>query len=258
MGRMWRLGNILLACVVSLPAMAADLAPTGTLRAAFLGTNPVQGRVDAKTGAITGLAADLTRELARRLGVPVQIFPEPDPKSVIDRLKAHTADIGFLAIEAGRAGEVNFSRSYVLMPSTYIVRADSPIQKAADVDRAGVRVGAVQGLSQQIYLSANLKNANVKLFVTNPSTEDLEKMLVNGEIDAFGANRQRTTDAASASSKLRVLPDNFLIAEQAVVVEKGDPARLEQVNRFLNEMISSGFVKASLDRAKLAGVDVAP
>jgi polar amino acid transport system substrate-binding protein len=255
---MWRLRNIVWAWVVALPVMAADLAPTGTLRAAFLGTNPVQGRVDAKTGAITGLVADLTRELAGRLGVPFQIFPEPDPKSVIDRLKAHTADIGFLAIEAGRAGEVNFSRSYVLMPSAYIVRADSPIQKTADVDRAGVRVGAVQGLSQQIYLTANLKNANVKLFASNPSTEDLEKMLTSGEIDAFGANRQRTTDAAAASSKLRVLPDNFLIAEQAVVVEKGGPARLEQVNRFLDEMISSGFVKASLDRARLAGVDVAP
>jgi polar amino acid transport system substrate-binding protein len=146
----------------------------------------------------------------------------------------------------------------VLMPSTYIVRADSPIRKAADVDRAGVRVGAVQGLSQQIFLSANLKNASVKLFATNPSTEDLEKTLMNGEIDAFGANRQRTTEAAAASSKLRVLPDNFLIAEQAVVVEKGDPARLVEINRFIGEMISSGFVKASLDRAKLAGVDVAP
>ena len=73
--------------------MAADLAPTGTLRAAFLGTNPVQGRVDAKTGAISGLVADLTRELAGRLGVPYQIFPEADPKSVIDRLNAETVKI---------------------------------------------------------------------------------------------------------------------------------------------------------------------
>ena len=250
--------SLVLACVASLPVAAADLAPTGALRAAFLGTNPVQGRVDPKTGAITGMVADLTRELASRLGVPFKIFPEPSPREVIDRLKAHTADIGFLAIEAGRAGEVNFSRSYVLMPSTYIVRADSSIQKSAAVDRAGARVGAVQGLSQEIYLSANLKNAKVKPFSTNPSAEELEKMLMSGELDAFGANRQRMVDAASASSKLRVLPDNFFIAEQAIVVEKGDPARLDLINRFLDEMVASGFVKSSLDRAKLAGVEVAP
>ena len=30
-------------------AWADDLAPTGTLRATFLGTNPVQGRLDPKT-----------------------------------------------------------------------------------------------------------------------------------------------------------------------------------------------------------------
>src|SRR5712691_7590598 len=249
--------RMLLPCLVSLPLMAADLASTGTLRAAFLGTNPVQGRVDPKTGAISGPVADLMRELAGRLGVPYKILPEPDPRGVIDRLKAHTADIGFLAYEAGRAGEVDFSRSYVLMPSTYIVRADSPIRKAADVDRAGIRVGAVQGLSQEIYLSANLKNAKVKAFPTNPSAEDLEKILMNGELDAFGANRQRMVDAASVSAKLRVLPDNFFIAEQAIVVEKGDPSRLDLINRFLDEMVASGFVKASLDRAKLAGVEVA-
>jgi polar amino acid transport system substrate-binding protein len=258
MGRMSGPRNLFLTCLVSLPLMAADFAPTGTLRAAFLGTNPVQGRVDPQTGAITGPVADLMRELAGRLGVPYKIFPEPDPRAVIDRLKAHTADIGFLAYEAGRAGEVDFSRSYVLMPSTYIVRADSPIRKASDADRAGMRVGAVQGLSQEIYLSANLKSAKVKPFSTNPSAEELEKMLMNGELDAFGANRQRMVDAASVSSKLRVLPDNFFVAEQAIVVGKGDPSRLELINRFLDEMVDSGFVKASLDRAKLAGVEVAP
>jgi hypothetical protein len=50
---------------------AQVLAPTGTLRAVFLQTNPVQGRVDAKTGAVSGPAVDLTRELGRQLGVPV-------------------------------------------------------------------------------------------------------------------------------------------------------------------------------------------
>ena len=36
----------LLGAVVSVQSPAATLAPTGTLRAVFLGGNPVQGRVD--------------------------------------------------------------------------------------------------------------------------------------------------------------------------------------------------------------------
>ena len=48
-------------------AMRETLASTGTLRAAFLGRNPVQVRVDSQTGEITGPAVDVARELGRRL-----------------------------------------------------------------------------------------------------------------------------------------------------------------------------------------------
>jgi len=58
-----------------LPAVAADLAPTGTLRATFLAGNPVQATVDASTGAISGPAADIVKELARRAGVPLRSLP---------------------------------------------------------------------------------------------------------------------------------------------------------------------------------------
>ena len=52
---------LLLAACASAPApeeVRKELAPTGTLRAAFLASNPVQGRVDPKTGAVSGPAVD--------------------------------------------------------------------------------------------------------------------------------------------------------------------------------------------------------
>jgi hypothetical protein len=70
--------SLLLAALISLPLAAGDLAPTGRLRGVFLGSNPVQGRVDPQTGAITGPVADLVKELARRLGVPYVVTPAPD------------------------------------------------------------------------------------------------------------------------------------------------------------------------------------
>jgi len=246
------------ACLVTLPAMAADLAPTGTLRATFLGNNPVQGRVDAATGAITGPVADLVKELARRLNVPYVIIPAPDARGVMDRLKAHTADIGFLAYDLERAAEVDYSEGYALMYNGYVVRADSEIRKSADADRAGLRIGAVKGQTQELYLSANLKNGRVQAFPTKPAAADLEKLLLSGAIDAYAANRQDVEQAAAQSPTLRVLPDNFLAVEQAIVIDKGDRSRLEPINRFLDDVRASGFVKASLERAKIAGVGVAP
>ena len=80
---------------------ASGLAATGTLRAAFLATNPVQGRIDPRTGVVTGPVADLAGELARRLGAAVALLPEPNPAAVIERVKNRQADIGFRMITGG-------------------------------------------------------------------------------------------------------------------------------------------------------------
>jgi polar amino acid transport system substrate-binding protein len=255
---MLRAISLVLATVVPLPMIAAELAPTGTLRAAFLRTNAVQGRIDPQTKSISGPVADLVQELARRLGLPYAIIPAADAREVIDDLNSHDADIGFLAYDVPRAAEVDFSRPYALMQNTYIVRADSPIQKAADADKAGLRIGAAQGQSQSGYLKENLKNAQVQILPAMPSPEELQKLLVAKDIDAFGANRQRLVEVASAHANLRVLVDNFSAAEQSIVIAKGDRSRLDVINRFIADACASGFVQASLDRAKLVGVDVAP
>jgi polar amino acid transport system substrate-binding protein len=253
------LRHVLLASLFAVPAAAADLAPTGTLRAAFLATNPVQGRVDPRTGAITGPVADLMRELARRIGVPFTITPVPDAAAVIDQVKTHKVDIGFLAYEAARAAQVDFSVPYARMASAYAVRADSTLKSSAEVDRAGLKIGAVKGQSQEIYVSANVKNARIAVMPEMPPNDALAAMLANGELDAFAANRQRMDELARMSPKVRVLTDSFMTVGQAIVVERGDSAaRIEELNRFLADVLASGFVKASLDRAALAGVEVAP
>lgn len=235
----------------------SGLAPTGTLRAVFLGGNPVQGRIDPNTGEATGPAPDLVRELARRLGVPFAIAGVPDAAAVIDRVKSGRADIGFLAYEAARAAQVDFSVPYLLMQNAYLVRADSPIRTSADVDRPGVTVAAVLGQSQQIWVSANLARARVRVLPQMPPDAKVVELLARGDIDAFAANRQRMEDAARGSPRVRVLPDDFLVVGQAIVVAKGS-AQLAEVNRFVADVVASGFVKASIERARLGGVQVPP
>ena len=109
---------------------SATLAPTGTLRAVFLGTNPVHGRVDPTTGIASGPVPDLVRELAARLNVPYRILPAPDVGGVIEAMKTGTADIGFLAYDESRAREVDFGASFIVMFSTtrpWDVRANTSL-----------------------------------------------------------------------------------------------------------------------------------
>lgn len=247
----------LAALSVNAQTPAARIAPTGTLRAAFLGGNPALGKVDAKTGAVTGPVADFVKEFAQRLGVPYQLLPTPNTPDIIALLNAGTADLGFFAYNAGRAQQVDFSPAWLLMPNSYIVRADSPIQKVADADRAGVHIQAVKGDTQDVYLSNNLKNTKVDAVAAMPSPEDLEKLLREGKLDAFAANRQRLVEIGSKFPALRVVADDFFVAAQSIALTKGNPARLEAVEKILNEILATSVVKDSIERAGLRGVNAA-
>jgi polar amino acid transport system substrate-binding protein len=252
---------LLVALLVIALAQAAPrtvLAPTGTLRASFIATNPVQGRVDAQTGATTGAAPDLARELARRLGVPHVITPLPDAGAVLESVRSGAVDIAFLAVEPARASQVDFSDPYSNSGAAYAVRTDSSFQKSADVDRAGVIIGAIAGQTPEVYVREHVKNARVESLPSVPSNEVMGRMLLDGKVQAFAANRTRMEELAHAVPGLRVLADDYMVTNQAIVVQKGNAARLAEVNRFLAAVRASGFVKASLDRANVAGVRVAP
>ncbi len=244
--------------IAAAPGQAADLTPTGTLRAAFLGGNPVHGHKDPQTGAYSGMVPDMVKEWARMLGVPYTLIPAANARAVIDGLNNHTADVGFLAFDAERGAEVDFSDPYILMHNAYLVAAKSPFRASADVDRAGVKVGATKGQSQQYFLSTNLKQAQVVVMPTTPPEAELNRMLLAGELDAVGENRDRAEAAAEKNPAVRALPDNFLSVGQSIIVEKGDRAKLEAANRFIKDALRSGYVKQALDRANLRGTDVAP
>lgn len=247
-----------LTLALALPAQRMVLAPTGTLRASFIATNPVQGRVDAKTGEITGPGPDLARELARRLGVSPVITPLPDAGAVLESVRSGKVDIGFLAIEAERATQVDFSDPYSNSGAAYAVRANSTFQKSGDVDRAGVIIGAIAGQSPEVYVREHVKNARVESLPAVPPNAVIGKMLLDGKVDAFAANRTRMEEVVREVPSVRVLPDDYMVTSQAIVVQKGNAARLAEINRFLADVRASGFVKTSLDRANVAGVKVAP
>lgn len=239
------------------PVLAGEPAPTGTLRAVFLAGNPVQGRVDAKSGAVSGPAADLARELARRHGVAAAIAGVPGVRAVIDRVKADTADIGFLAFDPERAAEVDFSQVYSLAHNTYLVPDDSPIRSVGDADRAGYRIGVGQGDAADLHLKRTLRNAQL-VPIPGGAMDAALQMLAGGDIEAYAANRQRLAEAIDRIGGLRLLPDNFLAVQQAIVVPKGRAERLAIVNAFLDDARKSGLIRDAIARAGLHGVDVAP
>ena len=70
---------------------------------------------------------------------------------------------------------------------------------------------------------------------------------------ACGCTRRR-----SKTPGLRLVPDNFYGVEQAVIVPKGETARLAIIDRFIDEARASGLIAEAIAHAGLVGVDVAP
>ncbi len=254
------LAAVLLLCVgLAGMAEAADttLAPTGTLRAAYLQGNPAQAVQDPATGEIRGASADLARELGRQADVPVTMLPTQGVQGVIDAVRTGKADIGFIAYEESRAGAVEFSQTYMVVGQTFVVPEASPIRSVADIDVTGQRIGAGRSDSIGLFLKRMLSQAT---FVACPDDGFVEgrRMLASGEIDAFGANRQRLTTAVKDMRGYRVLPDNLYGVPQTIIVPKDEPSVLMTVNRFIDEARASGFLKAAIERSGVIGVEVAP
>src|SRR5688572_9519780 len=118
-------------------AVRADLAPTGTLRAGINHGNPILAQKDPATGDLRGITVDLSRELARRIGVPVELVPYDAAGKMTDALKTGAWDLAFLAVDPARAEEISFTAPYLEIEGTYLVPDGSPIRTIADVDRDG-------------------------------------------------------------------------------------------------------------------------
>ncbi len=234
---------------------AQNLMPAGTLRAVFLGSNPVQGRIDPKTGEASGPVAELMRELARRFGVPFSRRGAANVKAVIDAVQKGEADAGFLALDLSRASDVAFSRAWYLVQNNYLVAAGSPLTNTDNIDREGVRVGVEGGISADLFLTRTLHDARLVRTAALPS-EQILQILTSREIDAWAANKQRLVEMTAGKRDFRVLADPFLSVEQSMIVAKDNPQLLKAVDSFLAEALASGLIQIVLDRAGLSGVAV--
>jgi len=234
---------------------AADVAPTGRLRAAINFGNPILAKRDAATGEARGVSVDLARELGRRLGVPVELVLFEAAGKVVEALKSNAWDVAFVAIDPARAVDMDYSAPYVIIEGAYLVPERSPIATNADVDRDGVRVVVGAGSAYDLYLSRELKHAQLVRAPTSPAVVDM--MLAGNYEVAAGVKQQLAADAKRVGG-VRLLDGRFMVINQAMAVPKGRGAGARYVAAFVDEMKASGFVAAAMQRHGIAGASAAP
>jgi polar amino acid transport system substrate-binding protein len=231
-----------------------ELAPSGKLRAAINTGNVVLVQKD-ESGQVHGVTVDLANELARRLGVPIDMHVYDAAGKVTDAAKNGEWDVGFVAIEPARAQGLAFTAPYLTIEGTYLVATDSPLKNIADVDHDGVRIGVGRGSAYDLYLTRTLQHATLVRYPTSPQA--MQGFLTD-KLDAAAGVKQALITFAAANPNLKVMDGHFQDIRQAMATPLGRDAGLAYLKSFIEEMKASGFVKAALERAGQPSDIVAP
>jgi polar amino acid transport system substrate-binding protein len=233
----------------------AALAPTGKLRVAFISV-PLYATKDSATGELKGVAVDLGKDLARRVGVPFEPVGYANPPALIGGAKSGEWDVALMGINAERAAAMDFTAPYMEVEQGYLVRAGVSIATPSEVDRTGVRIGVLGGSGADLHLSKTTKNAalvRIKSLVENYA------LLDTGKADVIAATKTALFDGAASRPGSRVLDGRFLVEPIGMGVPKGrDSAAAVYVGKFVKDAKAQGLVQSAIERAGLRGVVVAP
>lgn len=237
------------------PELRSELAPTGTLRAGLNHSNFLLVSKDSPPGNPRGVAVDMARELARRIGVEVAFVSFDSPGKLADAATSGAWDVAFLGAEPSRAHEIDFTHAYVEIESTYLVPAGSPIRGIADVDRDGVRISVSGRSAYDLYLTRTLRHAQL---VRSDGIDASYERFVSHRLDALAGLRPRLEMDLKRLPGARILEGRFTAIQQAIGTPRGRLAAAAYLREFVEDVKATGFVARLIEGNSAHGLTVAP
>jgi len=233
----------------------ADLVQAGRLRVGIGLANLGSAIKDPTTGELRGIASDLARALAARIGVALQPVEYPRPGAVLDGAPAGVWDVAFLVIDPARSALADASPPYMQSDFSYLIPPASSIRNLADADQPGNRIAVPRSDAVDLALSRLLKKATL-VRVDNQAAG--AALLRAGAISAYAAPRPVLLAMAAQLPGSHVIEQAFAAISFAGFVPKGHAAHLAYVSEFLEQARVSGQVQQFIDRSGMRGFKVAP
>jgi polar amino acid transport system substrate-binding protein len=233
----------------------ADLVRTGKLRVGIGLANLGSAIKDPATGELRGIAADLARALAARIGVALQPVEYPRPGAVLDGASTDAWDVAFLVIDPARSAMADVSPPYMQSDFSYLLPAASSIRNLTDADQTGIRIAVPRGDAVDLALSRLLKRATL-VRVDNQAAG--VALLRAGQVSAYAAPRPVLLELSAQLPGSHVIGEAFATIAFAAFVPKGHAGHLAYVSEFLEEAKASGAVQQFIERTGLRGFKVAP
>jgi ABC-type amino acid transport substrate-binding protein len=234
-----------------------DITSSGTLRVCQYPAYYSISFRNPQTGEIEGIDADLSKELAKELGVELEIVESSFGTFIAD-LQANKCEIGMFGIGATlkRAQAVAFSEPYLLTSIYAVGSRDGEVQSWEDIDQPGRKVAVTLGSYIEPFMKDYLQNAEV-VVVAPPATREGE--LVAGRVDVIMTDYPtaiKVTDEFDWA--ITVAPNETLrLTPYSYVVPQGDQIWLNYVNLFVQTIKLDGRLKFFAEKNKLGPI-VAP
>ncbi|WP_319778370.1 transporter substrate-binding domain-containing protein [Maridesulfovibrio sp.] len=193
-------------------------------------------------GKYEGFDIAVAQSFADRLGVKLVLVPTTW-KTLMQDLKAGKYDIGMSGITRtiARQKEACFSQGYVTFGKTPLVAAAKAgeFKSMADIDRKGVKIGVNPGGTNEKFVRANIKNAEIVVFESNLA---IPPAVAAGKVDVMITDSVEAVYYAATDSKLAApMLDNLFTRSQLGYLISADAGRLQDtVNFMMDQMILKG------------------
>jgi polar amino acid transport system substrate-binding protein len=234
--------------------VVAELAPTGVLRAGINLSNFLLVTGKSPNGDPKGVAPDMAREVALRLGVAVKYVTFETPGKLADMAGRGSWDIGLIGAEPQRAETIAFTAAYCEIEATYLVPANSPFNVIADIDAAGVRIAVTGRSAYGLWLERNIRRADLMRTETLDGAYDA---FVRDGLEALAGLKPRLLMDQAKLPGARILDGRFTAVQQAIGTAGANSSGAAFLRDFVEEAKSSGLVARLIARHNVRDLSVA-
>jgi len=227
------------------PAFAEDtlseIQKRGTLKVGLeAGYMPFE--MTDKRGRMVGFDVDMTKAMAKALGVKVE-YVNTAWDGIIPALLTRKFDIiaSGMTITQSRNLKVNFANPYIVVGQTILLRKglEGKIKSYRDLNQSKYKVTSKLGTTGEQAVKRMISKAKYASFETE---QEAALDVINGRSDAFVYDHPFNAIMATTKGKGKVshLDDPFTFEPLGWALRRGDPDFLNWLNNFIRQAKNDG------------------
>ena len=195
-------------------------------------------------GSFSGIDVEIAEAIAAELGLELQI-DDMDFDAALLAVQQGKSDMVMAGVTVNeeRMQVMDFSDSYSTGVQVIIVPEGSDIASVEDL--AGHMIGTQRGTTGNIYCTDEFGEDHVVAYDNGLTAT---QALLNGQIDCIVIDSAPAAEFVKANPGLTNLDTEYDVEDNAIGLNKENPALKDAVNVVLNRLIANGTVQSIVDK----------